>query len=426
MSVSARIMRLRRFLQYQLWVRPALASLFSIFMAGIAFWAGQISDSAVGLKIDEDSLITLFTIFASSMLTVATFTVSAIVTAASTAASTTTPRAARHVVSDGKAQLVPSAFIAAFIYSFIAIIALQVVTYGPTGRFVLFAGLVILVVFVLVSFINWIDHAMKLGRHSTTIEKLRSAAVQSITPESAGTFGAAVADSGRDTGGAGVVTKNWGYVSTIDVEKLNDAATEANCHIRISVRPGDYLGPGMCVATVLPVEALTDELTTCIVDAVDCDTERHVDIDIRFNIVNLTETADRALSPGVNDPGTAIYILNILAETIAYWSKAVRSPDALEVKYARVSMPALTAREIVNDGFTPIARDGAGAVEVGVRLHKVLNMLGALPHTALRVEVARMAQVAAELSDAALVSPAHKALVARARVFDQARQVSAP
>lgn len=418
MSVSARIMRLRRFLRDQLWVRPALASLFSIFMAGMAFWVGQVSDSAIGLKIDEESLITLFTIFASSMLTVATFTVSAIVTAASTAASTTTPRAARHVVSDNKAQLVLSAFIAAFIYSFIAIIALQVVTYGPSGRFVLFAGLVLLVVFVLVSFINWIDHAMKLGRHSTTIEKLRDAALQSITPEAAGTFGAAVADADVSIAGAGVVTKNWGYVSTIDVAQLNEAASEAECKIHLAVRPGDYLGPGMSLATVQPAEALTDELTTCIVDSVDCDTERHVDIDIRFNIVNLTETADRALSPGVNDPGTAIYILNILSETIACWSKVVQSPGALEVKYDRVSMPALTAREIVNDAFTPIARDGAGAVEVGVRLHKVLNMLGALPHTALRVEVVRMAQVAAELSDAALVSPAHKTTVARARVFD--------
>ena len=403
MFFEIQAVRIKRFLRNQLWVRPALASLFSIAVAGLALIAGRVSDATLGLKIDEESLVTLFTIFASSMLTVATFTVSAIVTAASTAASTTTPRAARQVVSDSKAQLVLSAFIAAFIYSFIAIIALKVFSYGPTGRF------------VLASFINWIDHAMKLGRQSTTIEKLRTVARQSITPAAAGTFGARVAEDGATSVGAPVCCTECGYVSSIDVGRLNEAAAAAGAYIGLAVRPGDYCGPGSMLADVVPKDALSEDLRKAIDGAVERDKDRHEDVDIRFNVVNLAETADRALSPAVNDPGTAIYILNVLVELLAHWSEVRQKPESKEVTYSRVSMPPLTAREIVNDAFTPIARDGAGSVEVGVRLQKVLGMLADLPDAELREQAMRMSDVAAELADAALVSPAHKAMVADVR-----------
>ncbi len=415
MFFEIQAVRIKRFLRNQLWVRPALASLFSIAVAGLALIAGRVSDATLGLKIDEESLVTLFTIFASSMLTVATFTVSAIVTAASTAASTTTPRAARQVVSDSKAQLVLSAFIAAFIYSFIAIIALKVFSYGPTGRFVLFAGLIALVAFVLASFINWIDHAMKLGRQSTTIEKLRTVARQSITPAAAGTFGARVAEDGATSVGAPVCCTECGYVSSIDVGRLNEAAAAAGAYIGLAVRPGDYCGPGSMLADVVPKDALSEDLRKAIDGAVERDKDRHEDVDIRFNVVNLAETADRALSPAVNDPGTAIYILNVLVELLAHWSEVRQKPESKEVTYSRVSMPPLTAREIVNDAFTPIARDGAGSVEVGVRLQKVLGMLADLPDAELREQAMRMSDVAADLADAALVSPAHKAMVADVR-----------
>ncbi len=411
MTLAARWARLRRIMRTKLWVRPALASLFSLGMALFALWVGRVTNEAIGVEIDEELLVTLFTIFASSMLSVATFTVSAIVTAASTASTTTTPRATRQIVYDGKAQTVLSAFIAAFIYSFIAIIALKIFKYGPAGRFTLFAGLIIMVVFVLVSFINWVDHAMKLGRQSTTIAKLREVTLRSLNPSTAGTFGAAVFSGAVPADSAAIKAGSAGYVSAVDTAFLQHIAEQHDCKIMLTVRPGEYCPVTMIIAHVVPSSAITEDLVTAVETAVERDEVRHEDLDIRFNVVNLAETADRALSSGINDPGTAIYILNVLMDVLAEWVKARNSPDATKVRFDRIGVPPLLAREVLNDAFTPIARDGAGAVEVGVRLQKSLAVLAQLDDPEVSREAHRISAIARELSDAALGSAEHRAMV---------------
>jgi uncharacterized membrane protein len=244
MDFQERWGRIRRGVRNKLWLRPALASLFSVLAAFAALWAEMVVPEEAGFKIDEDSLVSILSIFASSMLSVATFTVSAIVAAASSASTSTTPRATRQVISDAKAQMVLSAFIAAFIYSFIAIIALKIFQYGAAGRLMLFAGLVVMVVFVLISFINWIDQAMKLGRQSTTIAKLKEVAETSITPATAGTFGARPFTGVRPGDGAVVRSGASGYVSALGLTRLQKCAESEDCHVVLLVRPGEYCSHG--------------------------------------------------------------------------------------------------------------------------------------------------------------------------------------
>ena len=411
MDFQERWGRIRRGVRNKLWLRPALASLFSVLAAFAALWAEMVVPEEAGFKIDEDSLVSILSIFASSMLSVATFTVSAIVAAASSASTSTTPRATRQVISDAKAQMVLSAFIAAFIYSFIAIIALKIFQYGAAGRLMLFAGLVVMVVFVLISFINWIDQAMKLGRQSTTIAKLKEVAETSITPATAGTFGARPFTGVRPGDGAVVRSGASGYVSALGLTRLQKCAESEDCHVVLLVRPGEYCSHDKPIAIVLQADAATDAIEGAIREAVELDDVRHEDVDVRFNVVNLAETADRALSPGINDPGTAIYIMNALGDVLVKWSRVRRSEEAREVRFDRISVPPLSAREIVGDAFTPIARDGAGAVEVGVRLQKVLATLARCGDAELTAEAERMSAIAFELSDVALVSESHKAMV---------------
>src|SRR5690606_13477314 len=109
------------------------------------------------------TLNNLFAILASSMLTVATFAVSALVTTFATVSSTSTPRARELVMADTTAQTALASFIGAFIYAVVALVALSALTYGALGRFGLFAGFVIAVGFVLMSFLRWVALVSNLG-----------------------------------------------------------------------------------------------------------------------------------------------------------------------------------------------------------------------------------------------------------------------
>jgi uncharacterized membrane protein len=332
------------------------------------------------------------------MLTVATFTITSIITAANSASNFTTPRAARLVVSDPTAQFVLSAFIAAFIYSVVGIIALNAFPYGPAGRFILFGGLTVIVALVLVSFINWVDRATKLGRQGTVIDILRDAALDSLQPRNVGTLGARVHDGKVPPGSEAVYPEAIGYVVSIDVAPVQAFCEEHDCRVFYLTRPGELVAPNEPIAYVAGANSVDDELRALVFKALELNDTRVHDCDIRHNILNLTETADRALSPAVNDPGTAIIILNIILEVLIRWCLVRRKREAVDVEYDRVAIPALTARELFNDAFTPIARDGAGHVEVAVRLQNVLRTLARLGDSALTLEVLRLSDDALEMA----------------------------
>ncbi len=120
----------------------------------------------------------------------------------------------------------------------------------------------------------------------------------------------------------------------------------------------------------------------------------------------LSEIAGRALSPAVNDPGTAIDIVGTLVRLVAQWSEPPSSEDDLTTKYDRVEVPEVSVRDLFDDAFTAIARDGAGVVEVSVRLQKALHSLASIGDASMREAAeyhGRMAltraQIALELAE---------------------------
>ena len=133
--------------------------------------------------------------------------------------------------------------------------------------------------------------------------------------------------------------------------------------------------------------------------------------DVRFGLISLAETADRALSPGINDPGTAIVIMGRQLAVLTRWAEVSRKDRATKVRFDRVYVPPLTAQQLVRDCFIPIARDGAGAVEVGIRLQRTLAALVRLDRPDLTSAAVAMSDEALVLAEHALVAEAHKARV---------------
>jgi uncharacterized membrane protein len=117
----------------------------------------------------------------------------------------------------------------------------------------------------------------------------------------------------------------------------------------------------------------------------------------------LSEIAGRALSPAVNDPGTAIQIIGTLVRLFKSWAEVTVDESAEEPKYDRVEVPELSAQDLLDDAFTAIARDGAGTVEVAVRLQKALKSLAAIGDTDLREAAEQHAQLALKRAEKALV-----------------------
>ncbi len=124
--------------------------------------------------------------------------------------------------------------------------------------------------------------------------------------------------------------------------------------------------------------------------------------DPRFGLIVLSEIASRALSPAVNDPGTAIDIIGTLVRLLHDWVAPSDDDAVPEVLAEHVFVPALTMGDIFDDAFTGIARDGAGTVEVMVRLQKALEACTAFGDRAMREEAVRHARLALRRAELAM------------------------
>src|SRR5690606_22461375 len=95
--------------------------------------------------------------------------------------------------------------------------------------------------------------------------------------------------------------------------------------------------------------------------------------DPRFGLSVLAEIASRALSSAMNDSGTAIDVIGRAVRLLGGWR--AEHDDTDDVPCPRVHVPALGVGDLFDDVFAPVARDGAGSLEVQIRLQKALRTL---------------------------------------------------
>jgi len=101
-------------------------------------------------------------------------------------------------------------------------------------------------------------------------------------------------------------------------------------------------------------------------------------------LITLTEIASRALSPGINDPGTAIQIIGSHEKLFFLWNQEIVKSQQEEVAFDSIEVPSIPMADFFEDAFRPIARDGAGNIEVMLRLQKAYSSLYTIDHPDLK------------------------------------------
>ncbi len=114
----------------QIWFRAAVISLLSIMLAILAGMITPYLPYTFGIEIGQQSVGTILQIMASSMLAVTTFSLTAMVSAYSSATQLATPRATQLMVSDPTSQNALSTFLGAFVFSMVGIVGLNTSAYG--------------------------------------------------------------------------------------------------------------------------------------------------------------------------------------------------------------------------------------------------------------------------------------------------------
>lgn len=400
-SIIGRTTWLLRQFKRQIWVRATMFSLAAVATALLAAVAEPYIPYDINLTLAAGSVDNILNILATSMLAVTTFSLSIMVSAYSAAASNVTPRSTKLLLSDSVAQNTLATFVGSFLFSIVGIIGLAAGVYGDQGRVILFIATLVVLFIITATLLRWIEQLGKFGRVGDTIRRVEKAA-RAAAEQWGGLprLGAMPWTPARD-GAAPVVCRVTGYLQHIDMSALDDLARKHDVTIHIAVLPGSFIHGARDLAHVFPAQKAEchDAIAACFTVEID----REYDQDPRFGLIVLSEIASRALSPAVNDPGTAIEVIGAGFGVLQAYSDARADPEP--PRFERLHARDLETSDLFDDFFNPIARDGAALIEVHMQLQFVLEALARADATLYSACARHHAALARDRATAVLESP---------------------
>ncbi|WP_216710896.1 DUF2254 domain-containing protein [Glacieibacterium megasporae] len=318
--MNARIRQFLGNLAETFWLVPAM-----LVVAGIALALGLVELDRSGrisqALIDSPWLYngggtgarTLLGAVASSTIGVAGTVFSITIAALSMAAGQMGPRLLRNFVSDRGNQFTLGAFLGTFSY---ALMVLRTVRTQGEGVFVPHVSMTvgILLAFLCVgTLVFFVGHMAGRINVDTVIELVSEDVNEALASSTLANAPHSVLWSKLGTAAVAVTDPRRGYLQKLDRDALAEWAAANGVRIELLVRPGDFVFPGAVIARVEPgVEGIGEAIRR----ATALGAQRVSRADLEYPIRQLVEIAVRALSPGINDPHTAISVLDRMGATL--------------------------------------------------------------------------------------------------------------
>jgi len=260
----------------------------------------------------------LLSAIASSIVTVTGVTFSITVVALTLAAQQYTPRLLREFTADRGNQLVLGTFLGTFVYSLLVLRTIRAEGFGDfvphlavTGGVALAIGSVALLIF----FIHHVTLSLRPNSILAAITAQAEGLIDHLFPERLGADGEQAdvpitSDPGEP--GQHVRARRAGYVQTVDNQRLLRIAEENHLLVRMEVGVGEFVAADGPLLTVWPASASKRGLEAGLCGCFGVGSERTVQQDLEFAVLQIVDIAVKALSPGINDPTTAKNCLDYL------------------------------------------------------------------------------------------------------------------
>jgi uncharacterized membrane protein len=392
MGKHARLANLWYRMRGSYWFVPALLVLVGVALAGVTTalsgslrWQSWESLLWIYSGGPEGARAILSTI-AASMITVAGVVFSITIVALTMASSQFGPRLLINFMRDTANQVVLGTFIATFIYCLLVMRTVR----STAGNFfvpylsVAFAlALALVNVGVLIFFIHHVSNSIRAENVIATIGEDLNEAVERLigkrTDESrpAVDTGAAGLPENFEAQACAVLAPRSGYLQAVDIDTLVQRAAEHDLILQAKIRPGDFVIDGSCMLLAWPSERVTEELQQPLASSFILGGARSAEQDIEFSIHQMVEVASRALSPGINDPHTAMNCIDWLGASLC---RLADSYDPAPYRYdqegrLRVILKPVTFAGLTDAAFNQIRQYGRTSVAVTLRLLEIITMV---------------------------------------------------
>ncbi len=167
-----------------------------------------------------------------------------------------------------------------------------------------------------------------------------------------------------------VPARDNGYLQRLDNDRLLVLACENDLILKLLKRPGDFAAEEVTLLLVLPPSKFHDKLEHDLRDCFSQGAHRTPHQDAEYSLQQLVEIASRALSPGVNEPFTAITCIDWLGASLrGVASRDIPSPYRRDDNgKLRVIAPPLSFDRLAHSAFDTIRVYGVSNPDVTAHL----------------------------------------------------------
>ncbi len=378
-------------LRTQLWPLPTIG-------VGLALVLGVVLPSLDALIADElpawvrtylfgggaAAARTVLDAIASSLVTVTSLTFSLTVVTLQLASSQFSPRLLRTFSSDRFVQVTLALFLATFTY---ALTVLRTVRTADGGQEMFVPRLAVTVAFVLalvsvLGLVLFLAHLARQIRVETMLRDVHAEASQTlrrVLPERAAAGGTVLPTP--PVAAVALPAAASGFIVRVHEGALLAAAVEADAVLFVDRHPGSSLVAGTPVGVGWPRatssfdEDARSRLQQRVARAVSTGFERTAAQDVGFGLRQLTDVAVKALSPGINDPTTAIHALGHSSAVLCELAGRDLGPLLLrdDQHQVRVVLCRPGLRDLLDLAVAQPRRYGAGDPSVLTRLLLLLR-----------------------------------------------------
>lgn len=378
------------------WVVPALMVTGSIILSILTY---QI-DRAIQIDIlqniswlginDSEAARSFLSVISGSMISTTGVTFSITIAALVQASSQLGPRLLSNFLRDRGNQLVLGTLLATYTF---CIFTLKTISNTATFLFIPRLSITVATIFTILSIgalVYFFDHISTSLQANYVISQVGTElqqAIKKIYPEKMEYFQdfnlinpedipeIKIEESYR------IISTKGGYLQAIDTKTLIEIAQESGSIMITELRPGEYTSEESILVSIYPQSEKIEEMKDKIIHAFILGGERLRLQDIKYSIEQLVEIAIRALSPGINDPYTAIACIDQLTSgTIELVKRSITEGYHYDLsgKLRLVTKP-LTFSDLIETMYNEIRRNSSTNATINIKLLESIASIA--PHT---------------------------------------------
>lgn len=374
------------------WFVPVLIISFSILLSILLVYL----DSSVTITREglirfflvnsSDSARSILSTISSAMMGVAGTVFSITLVVLTLASSQFGPRLIKNFMYVRLNQVVLGLYISTYLYCLLVLNSISDsngYTFIPSISILVAIITTIINIILLIIFIHRIAISIQADKVVSDISEFISKQVETLFPEKMGEG----KENEKNIDGSAAVSgylkqisinsPKSGYLQYIDSEALIEITTRHDALLELYCRPGEHLVKGMELGLLFSNGRLEKNEVEKIFDQFVIGKTKTSQQDFEFSIHQMVEIAARALSPGVNDPYTAIVCIDNLTSIMCYLSQA-KFPSKYrcdEEGNIRIIADTFDFESILDVAFNQIRQFSGGIPAVIIRLMEALTTI---------------------------------------------------